>query len=162
MSLIATQITSLTIVCSTVYLGADQRKYQSSTSLAFVLGIHRWPVNSPHKGPVTRKMFPFDDVIMWRHNFMLLLLGIGGICAPWELFVFNFFQKSFPKSKLPIFPWICFCNQYEGDMVSCYILPFYSVCSFHCIHYMMVHRPLELNALPITYIPSNFDIHRGA
>ena len=27
-------------------------------------GIHRWPVNSPHKGPVTRKMFPFDDVIM--------------------------------------------------------------------------------------------------
>ena len=30
----------------------------------FVLGIHRWPVNSPHKGPVTRKMFPFDDVIM--------------------------------------------------------------------------------------------------
>ena len=30
----------------------------------FVRGIHRWPVNSPHKGPVTRKMFPFDDVIM--------------------------------------------------------------------------------------------------
>ena len=27
-------------------------------------GIHRWPVNSPHKGPVTRKRFPFDDVIM--------------------------------------------------------------------------------------------------
>ena len=27
-------------------------------------GIHRWPVNSPHKGPVTRKMFPLDDVIM--------------------------------------------------------------------------------------------------
>ena len=33
-------------------------------SLAFVLGIHQWPVNSPHKWPVTRKMFPFDDVIM--------------------------------------------------------------------------------------------------
>ena len=31
---------------------------------AFVRGIHRWPVNSPHKWPVTRKMFPFDDVIM--------------------------------------------------------------------------------------------------
>ena len=44
--------------------GADQRKNQSSTSLAFVRGIHRWPVNSPHKGPVTRKMFPFDDVTM--------------------------------------------------------------------------------------------------
>ena len=44
--------------------GTDQRKHQSSASLAFVRGIHRWPVNSPHKGPVTRKMFPFYDVIM--------------------------------------------------------------------------------------------------
>ena len=41
-------------------------KHQSSVSLAFVRGIHRWPVNSPHKWPVTRKMFPFDDVIMPR------------------------------------------------------------------------------------------------
>ena len=60
----ASQITSLTIVCSTVYSDADQRKHQSSASLAFVRGIHRGPVNSPHKCPVTRKMFPFDDVIM--------------------------------------------------------------------------------------------------
>ena len=52
------------IAYSTVYSGADQRKHQSSASLAFVRGIHRWPVNSPHNGPVTRKMFPFDDVIM--------------------------------------------------------------------------------------------------
>ena len=44
--------------------GADQRKYQSSLSLAFVRGIHRWPVNSPHKGPVMQKMFPFDDLFM--------------------------------------------------------------------------------------------------
>ena len=57
-------ITSLTIVYSTVYSCADQRKHQNSASLAFVRGIHRWPVNSHHKGPVTRKMFPFDDVIM--------------------------------------------------------------------------------------------------
>ena len=64
MSTLASQITSLTIVYSTVYSGADQRKHQSSTSLAFVRGIHRWWVNSPHKGPVTRKMFPSDDVIM--------------------------------------------------------------------------------------------------
>ena len=40
------------------------KKHQSSASQAFVRGIHRWPVNSPHKRPVTRKMFPFDDVIM--------------------------------------------------------------------------------------------------
>ena len=64
MGMIASQITSLTIVYSTVYSDADQRKHQSSASLAFVQGIHRGPVNSPHKWPVTRKMFPFDDVIM--------------------------------------------------------------------------------------------------
>ena len=64
MGTIASQITSLTIVYSNVYSGADQRKHQSSASLAFVLGIHQWPVNSTHKWPVTRKMFPFDDVIM--------------------------------------------------------------------------------------------------
>ena len=58
------QITRLTIVYSSVYSDADQRKHQSSASLAFVWGIHRWPVNSPHKWPVTLKMFPFDDVIM--------------------------------------------------------------------------------------------------
>ena len=39
-------------------------KCQHAESLAFVWGIHRWPLNSPHKGPVARKMFPFDDVIM--------------------------------------------------------------------------------------------------
>ena len=60
----ASQITSLTIVYSSVYSGTDQRKCQSSASLAFVWGIHRWPVNSPHKWPITRKMFPFGDVIM--------------------------------------------------------------------------------------------------
>ena len=68
MSAIASQITSLTIVYSTVYPGADQRKHQSSASLAFVWEIHRGPVNSPHKWPVTRKMFPFDDVIMIEEN----------------------------------------------------------------------------------------------
>ena len=61
---IASQITSLTSVYSTDYSGADQSKHQSSASLAFVWGIHRGPVNSPHKWPVTRKMFPFDDAIM--------------------------------------------------------------------------------------------------
>ena len=65
---IAFQITSLTIVYSTVYSGADQRKHQSSASLAFVRGIHWGPVNSPHKWPVTRKLFPFDDVIMIENS----------------------------------------------------------------------------------------------
>ena len=59
----ASHITSLTIVYLTVYSGADHRKHQSSASLAFVRGIHRWPVYSPHKGPVMGKLFPFDYVI---------------------------------------------------------------------------------------------------
>ena len=71
MGAIASQITSLTIVCSTVYSDADQRKHRSSASLAFVRGIYRGPVNSPHKWPITRKMFPFDDVTMWSKLFRL-------------------------------------------------------------------------------------------
>ena len=60
----ASQITSLTIVYATVYSGADQRKHKSSASLAFMQVIRRWPVNSPHKGPVTRKKVS----IWWRHH----------------------------------------------------------------------------------------------
>ena len=64
MGAMESQITSLTIVYLTVCSDADQVKKQSSESLAFVRGIHRGPVNSPHKWQVTRKMFPFYDVIM--------------------------------------------------------------------------------------------------
>ena len=64
MTTMASQITSLTIVYSTVYSGADQRKHESSASLAFVWEIHRWLVDSHHKEPVTQKMFPLDDVII--------------------------------------------------------------------------------------------------
>ena len=64
MTTLSSQITSLMIVYSIFCSGTDQRKHQSSASLAFVRGIHRWLVNFPHKGPVTWKMFPFDDVIM--------------------------------------------------------------------------------------------------
>ena len=66
MTMLASQITSLTVVYSIVYSGVNQRKHQSSASLAFVREIHRGPVNFPHKWPVTRKIFPFDDVIMSR------------------------------------------------------------------------------------------------
>ena len=81
MGTVASQITSITIVCATIYSGADQRKRQSSASLAFVRGIQRSPVNSTHKGPATRKMFSFDDVDM-------LMLG----CSQgfnWDFFVYS-------------------------------------------------------------------------
>ena len=64
MGAMASRITSPRIVYSTVYSGANKRKPQRSTSLTSVRGIHRWPVNSPHKWPVTRKMLPFDDIFM--------------------------------------------------------------------------------------------------
>ena len=62
MGAMSSQITSITIVYSIVYSGADQRKHQSAASLAFVWANHRWPANSLHKGPETRTIFPFDDV----------------------------------------------------------------------------------------------------
>ena len=65
MSAMVSQITGVSIVCLTACSGADQRKHQSSASLAFVREIHRWPIDFPNKGPVTRKTFPFDGVIMY-------------------------------------------------------------------------------------------------
>ena len=75
MRAMASQITMLTIVYSNVYAGTDQRKHQSSASLAFVRGIRRWPENSRHKGPVTRKMFFY----WWRHYVDVNFFWIGRI-----------------------------------------------------------------------------------
>ena len=65
-STVGFQITGVSIVCPIFCWDADQRKHQSSASPDFVRGIHRWPVDSPHKEPVTRKMLPFDDVILFN------------------------------------------------------------------------------------------------
>ena len=91
MNTMPSHITSLAIVYTTVYSGADQRKHQSSASLAFVRGIHRRPVNFPHKWPVTRTMFPFDDVIMCpmcRRIIMLetsIRLYFCSTSGPWQV-----------------------------------------------------------------------------
>ena len=73
----ASHTTGVSIVYPTVCSEADQRKHQNSASLAFVGGIHRWPVNSLHNGPVTRKMIPFDDVIMKKRE----TIGISATIA---------------------------------------------------------------------------------
>ena len=73
MNMMASQITGVFDCLLNHWFGADQRKHQSSASLAFVMGIHRWPVNSPNKGPVTRKMFPFDDAIMEKLSQLLTM-----------------------------------------------------------------------------------------
>ena len=97
----ASQITSLTIVYSTVYSDTNQRKHQSSASLAFVRGIHRRPVNSPHKWPVRRKMFSFDDVIMYMDNItglsLVQVMGCRILCT-----------RSSSEQRMPNFqldPW---------------------------------------------------------
>ena len=64
MRTMASRIPSVSIVYSIVCSDDDQRKHRSSASLACVRRIHRWPVNSPHIGTVTRNMFPFADVFM--------------------------------------------------------------------------------------------------
>ena len=108
MGAIASQITSLAVVYSAVYSDADQRKHQSSASLAFVRGIHRRPVNSPHKWPVTRKIFPFDDVITnftkvaciyWR---MINPLSPGRYSYTIKIIIFKF--KSVPQDLIDDFP----------------------------------------------------------
>ena len=85
MSAMASQITGVSIVYSIVCPGTDQRKYQSSASLACVCGIRRWPVNSLHKAPETRKMFPFDDVIMMNE----LMYDCGRCLREWMLWYVN-------------------------------------------------------------------------
>ena len=76
MGIVASQITSLTIVYTTVYSDADQSKHQSCASLAFVWGIHRGPVNSPHKWPVTRKMFSYVEKQKSNRTFLSETYGV--------------------------------------------------------------------------------------
>ena len=113
------------IVYSTVYSDADQGKHQSSVSLAFVRGHHRGPVQSPHKWPVTRKMFPFDDVIMKSQEICIrfplcyVLLGLGTKVSK------EVMDKIF-RIILPFFPLshyfchtLCGINKNVGFRVDC-------------------------------------------
>ena len=88
----------LAIVYSNVYSGVDQRKHQSSTSLAFMRAIHQWTVNSPHKGPVTRKIFSFDDVIIYWCQKQASQLGISN-CIPQYSYPCLRYLLLVPKSQ---------------------------------------------------------------
>ena len=122
MGSMASQITSLTIVYSTIYSGADQRKHQSSASLAFVRGIHRGPVNSPHKGPVTRKWFHLmtsSFVPRERQEHVYLILSISwpqGARAPAGMVLAYFpfswhITVSVPGRLNLFFDFSCMCWQ---------------------------------------------------
>ena len=129
MGAIASQITSLTIVYSTVYSDTDQRKHQSSAWLAFVRGIHRRLVNCPHKCPVTRKIFPFDDVIMIPSHFNqsmcpacwikwnLYLMIITLMCWIWTQHLLNmaFHYSRHLLLNYWICHWVVVCFQMTGN-----------------------------------------------
>ena len=152
MGAIASQITSLTIVYSTVCSDADQRKHQSSASLAFVWGIHRGPVNSPHKWPVTLKMLPFDDVIISETHSLHFECICGG-------------QQMIPIERLQTKFETCFSYR-ESILQGCFWYVDISVklpifCKLHFVHFFKIitcvcwfrfHWSLFLGAqLRITY-----------
>ena len=92
-------ITSLTILYPTVYSGADQRKHQSAASLAFVRRIHRWPVNSPRKGPVTRKSFHLMTSSWFDTFHDLSFSGYGKCRWKWRKHAHRWFNfGDFPLS----------------------------------------------------------------
>ena len=80
----------------TIYSSADQIKHQSSASLSFVGGIHRSPVNSPHKGPVTRKCFQLMTS-SWYHQYFFLLPA----SVYWRVILWPARTKSTSWSKMP-------------------------------------------------------------
>ena len=123
MSAIASQIISLSMVYSTVYSDADHRKNQSSASLAFVRGIQRGPVNSPHKWPVTRKLFPFDDVIMFQRLDLTLYTNKPGVTTCFEYTVLTWL----PVILLSVLSLL-------GVLLSGNIRPLNPCCQTSCLH----------------------------
>ena len=84
MCAMAFQITGVSTACLPVCSGENQRKHQSSASLAFVKGNHRWPVVSRHKGPVTWNMFPLDDVMKYcRTVYCFVLCRLSVVYDSW-------------------------------------------------------------------------------
>ena len=119
MSVMASQISDVSIVYWIICSGADQRNHQSSVSVAFMRGIHRWPLNSPHKGPVTRKMFPFGDVTVncWclRHAnetpFTILAIRYFHY---WKYILYEYTDKVlFPNAQ----KWYTHVNELSGIVI---------------------------------------------
>ena len=76
MSAMACQITGALIAYSTGLFRCRLKKTSKLRVTGLMRGIHRWPVNSMHRRPVTRNIFPFDDVIVKIGN-----IDVGGECS---------------------------------------------------------------------------------
>ena len=119
--------------------GADQRKHQSSAPLACVMGIHRWPVDSLHKWPVTRKMFPFDDVIISYKQRLLHLT----YCAQRQLLAIKNIQ------------WFKFTNTFKSFLNILIIREMMPIWNL-CVHYIRWWAYAVWDQ-SICYYPQNVD-----
>ena len=117
MSAMASQLTSLTIVYSTVYSGAEQRKHQSSASLAFVRGIHHWPVNSPSQRASNADKFS----IWWHHH--ELYLGLRGTCQLIRVYWDNSIVHLIPRIPATEQPMVNGCESRLGCNVTLCRIP---------------------------------------
>ena len=80
--MMVSQITGVSILCSTVCSGADQKKISKFCVTGLCEGNSPVTSGSPHKQPVMQKVFPFDDVVMGLHHIMMVFaveLAPGGI-----------------------------------------------------------------------------------
>ena len=132
MSAIASQITSITIVYWTVDSDADQRKHKSSASLGFWAGNSPGTGEFPHKWPVTRKIFPFDD-IMWM---------LSHTAPPMQ------FMSWSTMTKFNLLEWFNICSvlHISGFSLSilCIILSFYFYFSISH-HHNSLYNKSQLN-----------------
>ena len=129
MSALVSQIAGVPMFSTTVCSGVDRRKHQSSASVAFVRGFQRWPVNSPHKRPVTRKMFKFDDVVIIQqplHSF--------GRCRAYEVFRQ---QSHCPKQCWPRPVLHGFTRPQRVKTPSWILLYGTDPSNMHCIHFIV-------------------------
>ena len=157
-STITSQITSLTIVYSIVYSSADQSKHQSSALLAFVRGIHRRPVNSPHKGPVTRKMFPFDDVIM---SVFLSTLPTHVTLTLSPFSIFSVFSQLVLSRPFLLSHSLCLCRSIPSALFfqssfspTCYFIRWLSITSRYIHISGLVQYCSNANALSMELVQS--------
>ena len=134
MGKMASQITSLTIVYSIVYPGADLRKHQSPASLAFVWGIHGGPVHSPLKCSVTRKMFPFDDVIMHEEKWSM---PIDDRKCKYKSFTKNF--KTYRALNHLIYPVASGDKLASGNLLTATIRP-HLMSYYHWVYWVWARK----------------------
>ena len=145
MTTMASQITSLAVVHSIVYSGADQRKHQSSASLTgLCAGNSPGLVNSPHKGPVTRKMFPFDDVIMFlAHTIEMHVLWLKTVCSKCNLQCDSFiFKITAMMAFIITSSYIETISSSQAQMIHAYT-EYCQLISYHS-HFEQIHFKKEI------------------